>query len=57
MIRTLKSAKGRAMAVSDLDLGNYKLGWNDGDEFVYRPNKGISETVVQDISAHKSEPE
>ena len=45
------------MAVSDLDLGNYKLGWNDGDEFVYRPNKGISETVVQDISAHKSEPE
>ncbi len=44
------------MAVSDIDLGNYKLGWNDGEEFVYRPNKGISETVVQDISAHKSEP-
>ena len=45
------------MAVPDIDLGNYKLGWNDGDEFVYRPRKGISETVVSDISAHKSEPE
>ena len=45
------------MAVSDIDLGKYKLGWNDGDEYVYRPSKGISETVVQDISAHKSEPD
>ena len=45
------------MAVSDIDLGKYKLGWNDGEEFVYRPGKGISETVVQDISAHKSEPD
>ena len=45
------------MAVSGIDLGKYKLGWNDGDEYVYRPSKGISETVVQDISAHKSEPD
>ncbi len=45
------------MAVSGIDLGKYKLGWNDGEEFVYRPSKGISETVVQDISAHKSEPD
>jgi Fe-S cluster assembly protein SufB len=45
------------MAVSDVDLGKYKLGWNDGDQFVYRPRKGIDENVVRDISAHKSEPE
>ncbi len=45
------------MAVHDVDLGSYKLGWNDGDEFVYRPEKGIDEQVVRAISAHKSEPE
>ena len=45
------------MAVSDVDLGKYKLGWNDGDQFVYRPRKGVDEHVVRDISAHKSEPE
>jgi Fe-S cluster assembly protein SufB len=45
------------MAVHDVDLGSYKLGWNDGDQFVYRPKKGIDEKVVRAISAHKSEPE
>ena len=24
------------MATAGIDLGAYKLGWNDGDEFVYR---------------------
>src|SRR5947209_20628358 len=45
------------MALPDVDLGSYKLGWNDGDQFVYRPRKGIDEKVVRDISAHKSEPD
>jgi Fe-S cluster assembly protein SufB len=45
------------MAVQGIDLGKYKLGWNDADQFVYRPRKGIDESVVRDISAHKSEPE
>ena len=44
------------MAVEDLDLGGYKLGWNDGDQFVYRPRKGVNEEIVRDISFHKSEP-
>ena len=33
------------MATADIDLGAYKLGWNDGDEFVYRPRKGISPEI------------
>ncbi len=45
------------MATADIDLGAYKLGWNDGDEFVYRPRKGVSPEVVADISRHKGEPD
>lgn len=45
------------MALPEVDLGGYKLGWNDGDQFVYRPRKGLNEEVVRDISYHKSEPE
>jgi Fe-S cluster assembly protein SufB len=45
------------MAVEGIDLGKYKLGWNDADQFVYRPRKGLDEGVVRDISAHKNEPE
>src|SRR5919106_1387379 len=45
------------MAVSGIDLGKYKLGWNDADQFVYKPKKGLNEEVVRDISHQKSEPE
>ena len=45
------------MAVSGIDLGKYKLGWNDADQFVYKPKKGVNEAVVRDISHQKSEPE
>jgi Fe-S cluster assembly protein SufB len=45
------------MAVSGIDLGKYKLGWNDADQFVYKPKKGVNEDVVRDISFQKSEPE
>jgi Fe-S cluster assembly protein SufB len=44
-------------SASGIDLGKYKLGWNDGDAFVYKPKKGLNEDVVRDISHHKSEPE
>jgi Fe-S cluster assembly protein SufB len=44
------------MAVSDLDLGRYKLGWNDDDAYVFRPEKGLNTQVVADISAFKGEP-
>src|SRR5689334_2715629 len=42
--------------VSSIDLGKYKLGWNDDDAFVYKPRKGLNEDVVLDISHHESEP-
>ncbi len=45
------------MAVTGIDLGKYKLGWSDGDQFVYKPRKGLNEAVVRDISGQKSEPE
>ena len=45
------------MAMDELDLSKYNLGWNDGDEFVLRPEKGINERVVEAISNVKSEPD
>ncbi|HUQ40117.1 MAG TPA: Fe-S cluster assembly protein SufB [Acidimicrobiales bacterium] len=45
------------MATTDLDLGRYKLGWNDAEEYVYKPAKGLSEAVVKDISWMKGEPQ
>ena len=45
------------MAINDLDLGRYKLGWSDGDEFVFRPEKGINHDVVDQMSRYKNEPD
>src|ERR1044072_5583938 len=45
------------MAVSGIDLGKYKLGWQDIEQFVFKPKKGLNEQVVKDISHAKSEPE
>ena len=45
------------MAVAAKDLTkDYKYGFNDGDEFVYRAERGLSAEVVADISRRKSEP-
>ncbi len=43
--------------VTGIDLGKYQLGWSDGDQYVYKPKKGLNEDVVRDISHQKSEPE
>src|SRR5437660_10156536 len=45
------------MQVPCIDLGNCKLGWADAETYVYKPEKGLNEDVVQDISWGKSEPE
>ncbi len=45
------------MAASDVDLGKYKLGWHDTEQYVYKPKKGLNEEIVREISWHKSEPE
>ncbi|MGA7172800.1 MAG: Fe-S cluster assembly protein SufB [Candidatus Dormiibacterota bacterium] len=45
------------MAVAAKDLTkDYKYGFNDGDEFVFRAERGLSPEVVADISRRKSEP-
>jgi Fe-S cluster assembly protein SufB len=45
------------VAVSGIDLGKYKLGWHDTEQYVNTPKKGLNEDVVRDISWQKSEPE
>jgi len=45
------------MAVTDLDLGRYKLGWSDDENFVFRPEKGLNAGMVDEMSWWKGEPE
>jgi Fe-S cluster assembly protein SufB len=46
------------MATTDLDLGRYKLGWSDTEDFyVFKPKKGLSEEIVQEMSWMKGEPD
>src|SRR3954451_20984745 len=45
------------MATTDLDLGRYKLGWSDVEEYIFRPEKGLNEATVRDISWWKGEPD
>jgi len=46
------------MATVDIDLGAYKLGWRDSEEeYVFKPEKGLSEDVIRNMSAMKGEPE
>ena len=41
----------------DLDLSKYDLGWNDGDEYVFRPEKGLNAGVIDQMSWWKGEPD
>jgi Fe-S cluster assembly protein SufB len=45
------------MAVTDLDLGKYKLGWSDAEEYVFKPKKGLSSDIVNEMSWMKGEPD
>ena len=46
------------MATVDIDLGAYKLGWHDSeDDYVFKPQKGLSEEIIRQMSAMKEEPE
>lgn len=38
-------------------LGNYEYGWSDKNEKSDNSKRGLSEEVVRDISAKKSEPQ
>ena len=46
------------MATVDIDLGAYKLGWHDSeDEYVFKPQKGLSEDIIRQMSKIKGEPD
>jgi len=46
------------MAVKDLDLGKYTLGWSDSTaDYAFVPKKGLNEEIVREISGMKEEPE
>jgi Fe-S cluster assembly protein SufB len=40
----------------DLDLSKYSLGWSDTVEYAFTPEKGLSPSVVEQISWWKGEP-
>ncbi len=40
-----------------LDLGRYKLGWSDEEDYVFKPKKGLSTDIVHEMSWMKSEPD
>ncbi len=44
------------MANVELDLSNYQLGWSDDVDYVFKPKKGLSLDLVNEISHMKSEP-
>lgn len=45
------------MTPTDLDLGKYKLGWSDAEDYVFKPKKGVNEAIVREMSALKKEPD
>src|SRR5580698_8143257 len=44
------------MAATDLDLGRYQLGWSDKEDYIFKPKKGLNESIVREMSEMKSEP-
>jgi Fe-S cluster assembly protein SufB len=45
------------MAIQDLDLSRYQLGWSDNEsDYVFKPKKGLSEDIVREMSEMKGEP-
>ncbi len=44
-------------STSDLNLGRYQLGWSDEEDYVYKPKKGLNETIVREMSEMKHEPD
>ena len=45
------------MTTTDLDLGRYKLGWSDEEDYIFKPKKGLNESIVREMSAMKKEPD
>ncbi len=45
------------MTTVDVDLGTYRLGWADEEDYVFKPQKGLNEDIIRQMSAMKHEPE
>lgn len=45
------------MSKVDLDLGKYKLGWSDREDYVFKPKKGVNQSIVEEMSWMKNEPD
>src|SRR3954463_4882941 len=45
------------MAIADLDLGKYKLGWSDAEAYSFKPKRGLDEDLLREISWMKGEPD
>src|SRR2546421_12033780 len=45
------------MATEQLDLGRYKLGWSDAEDYVFKPKTGINAEIVNAMSEMKGEPD
>ncbi len=45
------------MSTVDLDLGKYKLGWSDREDYVFKPKKGLNTEIVKEMTWMKNEPE
>ena len=39
-----------------LDLSRYKLGWSDEEDYVFKPKKGLTTNIVEEMSWMKGEP-
>jgi len=44
------------MSTTDLDLSKYQLGWNDAEDYVFKPKRGLDEAIVREMSWMKKEP-
>jgi Fe-S cluster assembly protein SufB len=44
------------MTTVDIDLGGYQLGWADVEDYVFKPEKGLTEDIIRQMSAMKKEP-
>ena len=45
-----------AVAAVGIDLGKYKLGWSDEEDYVFKPRRGLNEEIIREMSALKKEP-
>ncbi|MCP3996559.1 MAG: Fe-S cluster assembly protein SufB [bacterium] len=45
------------MTTVDIDLGGYQLGWADEEDYVFKPEKGLTEEIIRQMSSMKNEPE